>query len=164
MSDVCPICESSTEKNAQICTICGYNLEEDFWASRKKKVLLRASAKAQWRQRLSQLNPSGTKDEKRMNQLLKLHTTVQTTSAKPCTVEAFLGGGGQGEVYRATLDGKPLALKWYFPKQATPEQQHNLETLIRKGPPSAHFLWPMEMMTADRPGFGYLMPLREPRY
>jgi DNA-binding helix-hairpin-helix protein with protein kinase domain len=100
-----------------------------------------------------------------MHQLLQLRSTVQTTTGHPCTIETFLGGGGQGEVYRAQLDGKPIALKWYFPEQATPAQQQNLDTLIRKGPPSLHFLWPMELATASGvPGFGYIMPLREPRY
>ena len=42
-----------------------------------------------------------------MHQLLQLRSTVQTASGHPCTVETFLGGGGQGEVYRAQLDGKP---------------------------------------------------------
>lgn len=100
-----------------------------------------------------------------MHQLLRLHSTVHTLSGHPCTVETFLGGGGQGEVYRALLDGKPLAVKWYFAEQATSAQQQNLETLIRKGPPSAQFLWPMELVTApDVPGFGYIMPLREARF
>ena len=100
-----------------------------------------------------------------MHQLLQLRSTVQAASGHACTVETFLGGGGQGEVYRALLDGKPLALKWYFPEQATPAQRQNLETLIRKGPPNGQFLWPLELATsANAPGFGYLMPLREPRY
>ena len=100
-----------------------------------------------------------------MHQLLQLRSTVQTASGHPCTVETFLGGGGQGEVYRAQLGSKPVALKWYFPEQATPAQQQSLDTLIRKGPPSPHFLWPMELAAASGvPGFGYIMPLREPRY
>ena len=32
-------------------------------------------------------------------------------SRTPCEVEKYLGGGGQGEVYRANLGGKPVALK-----------------------------------------------------
>lgn len=100
-----------------------------------------------------------------MHQLLQLRSIVQSASDHPCTVEAFLGGGGQGEVYRAQLSGKSIALKWYFPEQATPTQRQNLETLIGKGPPNAQFLWPMELATAPSvPGFGYIMPLREPRY
>jgi len=80
-------------------------------------------------------------------------------------VESFIGGGGQGEVYRALLDGQVVALKWYFPAQATPEQRSALEVLARKGPPTAKFLWPMELTEAPGvAGFGYIMPLREARY
>ncbi|MGC9520552.1 MAG: protein kinase domain-containing protein [Anaerolineae bacterium] len=91
---------------------------------------------------------------------------VQTvTSNLTCTVESFIGGGGQGEVYRALLDGKPIALKWYYPAQATPEQRQALEVLIKKGPPTARFLWPMELTASpDVPGFGYVMALRAPHY
>ena len=91
---------------------------------------------------------------------------VQTvTSGLVCKVEVFIGGGGQGEVYRARLDGQVVALKWYFPAQATPEQRSALEVLARKGPPTAKFLWPMELTeAAGVAGFGYVMPLREARY
>lgn len=101
-----------------------------------------------------------------MNQILKPKQAVQTeTTGLPCTVEKFLGGGGQGEVYRAELGGQAVALKWYFPASATPEQRSALETLIKKGPPNEKFLWPMELTSAAGvPGFGYVMPLREPRY
>ncbi|MCB1920044.1 MAG: hypothetical protein KDJ28_08710 [Candidatus Competibacteraceae bacterium] len=75
-----------------------------------------------------------------MHPLLQLCSTVQTATNHPCTVETFLGGGGQGEVYRAQLGSKPVALKWYFPEQATLAQQQSLATLIRKGPPSPAFL------------------------
>lgn len=101
-----------------------------------------------------------------MNQILKPGQTVRTASSgMSCEVEQFLGGGGQGEVYRANLGGKPVALKWYFPASTTPEQRAALETLIKKGPPSDKFLWPMELTSAEgTPGFGYIMPLRESRY
>ncbi|HQE93935.1 MAG TPA: serine/threonine protein kinase [Anaerolineae bacterium] len=98
--------------------------------------------------------------------LLKEGQTVQTvTSRMPCTAEKFLGGGGQGEVYRANLGGQKVALKWYFPAQATPQQRTALETLIKKGAPSDKFLWPIELtMAMDVPGYGYIMPLRGPQY
>ena len=87
------------------------------------------------------------------------------TSERACTVEQYLGGGGQGEVYRAVLDGQRVALKWYFPAQATPEQRSGLEALVKKGPPTARFLWPMELtQSPDVHGFGYVMPLRAPHY
>ena len=101
-----------------------------------------------------------------MNQILKSGQTVQTeTTGLPCTVEQFLGGGGQGEVYRAKLGGQVVALKWYFPASATPEQRAALETLVVKGPPNVKFLWPMELASAQGvAGFGYIMPLRDLHY
>lgn len=100
-----------------------------------------------------------------MHQLLKLKQTVQLANHTPCTVDQFLGGGGQGEVYRATVSGKPVALKWYFPEQATPEQKAALEALVKLGAPNSKFLWPLELASANGvKGFGYIMPLREARY
>ncbi|MBU0494688.1 MAG: serine/threonine protein kinase [Chloroflexi bacterium] len=101
-----------------------------------------------------------------MNQILKPGQTVQTEAGVPCKVDKFLGGGGQGEVYRAKLGDKDVvALKWYFPAQATPRQRTALETLIKKGAPTTKFLWPLTLTRSpDVPGFGYIMPLREPRF
>jgi eukaryotic-like serine/threonine-protein kinase len=101
-----------------------------------------------------------------MSQLLKPKQKVRTeSSGMSCEVEQFLGGGGQGEVYRANLGGKSVALKWYFPNQATPEQREALEVLVKIGPPNDKFLWPQELTSAGGvPGFGYVMPLRDSRY
>jgi len=101
-----------------------------------------------------------------MDQILKPNQKVQTISSRSsCVVEKFLGGGGQGEVYRAILGGRPVALKWYYSASGTAEQQKALETLIKMGAPSDRFLWPMELAQATgTPGFGYLMPLRDPRF
>jgi len=101
-----------------------------------------------------------------MSQLLKPKQKVRTeSSGMSCEVEQFLGGGGQGEVYRANLGGKPVALKWYFPNTATAEQREALEVLVQNGPPNEKFLWPQEMTSAAGvSGFGYIMPLRDPRY
>jgi DNA-binding helix-hairpin-helix protein with protein kinase domain len=76
-----------------------------------------------------------------------------------------LGGGGQGEVYRAKLEGKPVALKWYFRHTGTRQQRAALEALIQRGAPSSHFLWPLMLVSASGvPGYGYVMPLREPHF
>src|SRR4029079_8005314 len=62
-------------------------------------------------------------------------------------------------------NGKPIALKWYFQASATTEQRKALETLIKMGPPSDRFLWPIEIATSSSTsGFGYIMPLRDPRF
>lgn len=100
-----------------------------------------------------------------MNQILKPGQTVQTEAGVPCKVGQFLGGGGQGEVYKAQLGSQTVALKWYFPAQATRKQREALDLLVKKGPPDGRFLWPLVLTQAQGvPGFGYIMPLREPRF
>lgn len=101
-----------------------------------------------------------------MNQLLTSGQKVQAEgSGIACKVGTFLGGGGQGEVYRATVGGSPVALKWYFPNQATAQQRRTLELLVKRGAPNNKFLWPIDLASAAGvAGFGYIMPLREARY
>ena len=101
-----------------------------------------------------------------MDQILKPGQTVQCLPSRmPCTIETLLGAGGQGEVYKAQLGGEAVAVKWFFPQMATPEQRASMELLIRKGAPSEHFLYPMEITeAAGVPGFGYVMPLRPKRF
>lgn len=105
-----------------------------------------------------------------MADLLRPDRTILTASGKTCTVEHLLGSGSQGEVYRARLSGRkdPVALKWYYLENipGTKEDQYfNLEKLIKAGSPDERFLWPLDLCTApDVPGFGYIMPLREPRF
>src|SRR5215212_1261982 len=84
-----------------------------------------------------------------MDQILKPGQKVRTSSSRgDCVVEKLLGSGGQGEVYQAQLDGKPVALKWYYPTSATADQQKALEALIKIGAPSDRFLWPMQLANA----------------
>lgn len=111
---------------------------------------------------------AGTREtgESGMFSLLQPGQVVQTKlSGLSCTVERFLGGGGQGEVYRADLDGEKVALKWLFPDSATDVYRNRLRKLINQGSPSRRFLWPMDLATARGiADFGYVMPLREERY
>jgi eukaryotic-like serine/threonine-protein kinase len=101
-----------------------------------------------------------------MLQILQSGQIVRTQSTSlDCEVGPLLGGGGQGEVYRATLSGKPIALKWYLPRAATDLQRTSIESLIKKGAPNTRFLWPIDLVTsAFHPGYGYIMPLRDPNY
>ena len=86
-------------------------------------------------------------------------------AAHACEVIDLIGEGAQGEVYRARLADRMMALKWYHPSAATAQQRASLDRLIRKGPPNNRFLWPIEMAIAQGvTGFGYLMPLREERF
>jgi serine/threonine protein kinase len=100
-----------------------------------------------------------------MNQLLKLDQTVQLDNGTSCTVKAFLGAGGQGEVYLADLSGTAVALKWYFAQQATLEQRAALQHLLKVGAPNTHFLFPLALASSTQnTGFGYVMPLRPANY
>jgi DNA-binding helix-hairpin-helix protein with protein kinase domain len=98
--------------------------------------------------------------------ILKSGTVIRGQSSSfECTVRELLGGGGQGEVYRVDGPAQALALKWYLPHAATTDQRALLENLIRKGPPNARFLWPLELAsTPSAQGYGYFMALREPRF
>jgi DNA-binding helix-hairpin-helix protein with protein kinase domain len=87
------------------------------------------------------------------------------SSGVRCEVDRLLGAGGQGEVYSVTVQGTPMALKWYYQHTATESQRATLRSLIDAGAPDPRFLWPAELVAApSRPGFGYLMTLRQPRY
>ena len=103
-----------------------------------------------------------------MNNIFTPGQTVYTESAGvPCVVGQFLGGGGQGEVYSAQLSDRVIALKWYFPHylESDPFLRERLETAIQSGSPSDRFLFPLELVSAPGvPGFGYIMPLRNPRF
>jgi serine/threonine protein kinase len=99
-----------------------------------------------------------------MTTLLKPNQSLTTPSGLSCTVQQLLGSGGQGEVFRALLGNQPFALKWYHPGTVTPEQRDALAQLVKKGPPSEHFLWPLELVTDRSEGLGYLMPLRPSRF
>ena len=68
-----------------------------------------------------------------MSEILSIGQTVRTESSKiACTVEKFLAGGGQGEVYQASLGNQKIALKWYFPHylQYEIQQRERLEKAI----------------------------------
>ncbi len=106
-----------------------------------------------------------------MSTMLAVGRSVSLSgSASRCTVTDILGVGGQGEVYEAVVDpagADPFrcALKWYHPTAATRAQRKALLTLIERGAPSEQFLWPIELTHSDdTPGFGYIMPLRQPRF
>jgi DNA-binding helix-hairpin-helix protein with protein kinase domain len=101
-----------------------------------------------------------------IHQLLTIGQSIFTEDSRtPCRVEKFLGGGGQGEVYQANMAGKPVAIKWYFPRTATVEQRVSLENLVRQSSPNQRFLWPQEMVSDPKlRGFGYVMGLRGKEY
>ncbi len=93
-------------------------------------------------------------------------TVEMIRAASPITVVDRLGEGGQGVVYRARLDGGPtLALKWYRPTTASPQQRQAIADLVTRGTPHGCFSWPLDLVrSANVDGWGYVMPLISPEF
>jgi eukaryotic-like serine/threonine-protein kinase len=98
--------------------------------------------------------------------LLRPGQIVSTERSRvACSVVSFIGAGGQGEVYLATMEGRPVALKWYYPHYLPedPRLGERLRRAAASGPPGPRFLWPLEIIVAEGvPSFGYVMPARDP--
>jgi serine/threonine protein kinase len=105
-------------------------------------------------------------DQSPVNASLESGTELTVEDAdQVCRIEQLLGSGGQGEVYRASLAGRPVAVKWYYPASATADQRAILLDLVRKGSPDARFLWPVALVgAAGSDSFGYVMELRDDRF
>ena len=100
---------------------------------------------------------------------LKVGYTGRTIYNSTFTILEFLGGGGQGNVYRVECNGKQMALKWYHKstvdKMKNPQEFYeNLKANIKKGAPTKAFLWPEELSEWIDGSFGYIMPLRPAGY
>ena len=100
---------------------------------------------------------------------LKVGYTGRTIYNSTFTILEFLGGGGQGNVYRVECNGKQMALKWYHKstvdKMKNPQEFYeNLKANIKKGAPTKAFLWPEELSDWIDGSFGYIMPLRPAGY
>ncbi len=81
-------------------------------------------------------------------------------------VKEKIGEGGQGDVYRVAVNGKPYALKWYHGTALKEPAKFyaNLENNIRHGAPTSAFLWPLFLTEPYDGEFGYVMNLRPQRY
>lgn len=81
------------------------------------------------------------------------------------TVLEFIGGGGQGNVYKVNYNGKTMALKWYHKSTVekmrnADEFYENLRANIEKGAPTNAFLWPEDLTVWIDGSFGYIMQFR----
>ena len=81
-------------------------------------------------------------------------------------VEKRIGEGSQGVVHVARLSGTPFAVKWLRPGPGRDEMRASITALIQRGrPPHPAFIWPIDLVSSGRtPGFGYVMPLLDPRF
>jgi len=82
------------------------------------------------------------------------------------TVGECIGQGGQGVVHRARLGSALFAVKWIRPGPSEAEARASVRALLRRRqPPHQAFAWPIDIVTSPvTPGFGYVMPLLEPRF
>src|SRR5690242_2109923 len=80
--------------------------------------------------------------------------------------EKRIGEGSQGVVHVARLNGTPFAVKWLRPGPGSDEMHASITALIQRGrPPHPAFVWPIDLVSSARtPGFGYVMPLLDPRF
>jgi len=86
--------------------------------------------------------------------------------AGACEIQDKLGEGGQGIVYKVSLNGKPYALKWYFANklQNKTKFMKYIEENIKRTSPNEDFLWP-QYLTSEKDGsFGYIMDIRPKEY
>jgi hypothetical protein len=85
--------------------------------------------------------------------LLPPGSRLQTIySRKPVIVGDLLGGGGQGQVFRAQFEDSFCALKWYNPHYIGLDLtlRERLEKSIEVGPPNNQFWWPFELVADMR--------------
>ena len=100
-----------------------------------------------------------------MNGQLQSGAVLTSQAQVRYTVVSLLGAGGQGEVYDVEAGGTHKALKWYFPRNALPQQMEIFKRLVEMGSPDAAFLWPEDLIfSPDGKTFGYIMPLRPKNY
>lgn len=96
---------------------------------------------------------------------LKIGFKATTIYNSSFTVLEFIGGGGQGNVYKVEYSGKIMALKWYHKSTVdkmknSEEFYENLKSNIEKGAPTKAFLWPEDLSQWIDGSFGYIMQLR----
>jgi len=96
-------------------------------------------------------------------ELIELGFQIPLENDEKCVVEEFLGGGGQGEVYKVSIGGAKYALKWYHDRCQTTDLRESLRDLIKMGAPSKAFLWPIRLIEFSGK-FGYTMGLRPKEY
>ena len=91
---------------------------------------------------------------------------IYTDMGLPITIDSYIAGGGQGDVYKVTYDGKKHALKWYKPGALKdPDAFYdNLKKNTKKGSPDRAFLWPEAVTERTENSFGYIMDLRPDGY
>lgn len=93
------------------------------------------------------------------NERFQSETQIRTLSGKTIKIIEYIGGGGQGDVYKVDYDGQLKALKWYKVLKNPQLFYENLENNIKKGAPNESFLWMQDLTERKGGSFGYIMDL-----
>lgn len=81
-------------------------------------------------------------------------------TGKTVTVQKYIAGGGQGDVYLVDWDGERKALKWYRDGKSMPPDLYKLlQDNITKGSPGENFMWPLDITDREGDEYGYIMDL-----
>lgn len=116
--DTCPICETAIASGLQCCPTCGYNLEDDLWASRKEREQMRRDALEQWSQRQEQAE------------------VVQVMDAPEITVQEPAPVQPPEVVIAPTLSKPDVAIP------STPQRRENAATLaVQPNKKEKSFFW-----------------------
>lgn len=93
---------------------------------------------------------------------------IESSNLNRYKIIEFLGGGGQGEVYKVEnlFTKEKMAFKAYFPKYLDFDRFviQRIHTLIDKNLPTHIFLSPLDMIYIDYVPVGYIMSLRDKRF
>lgn len=91
---------------------------------------------------------------------------IKTDCGGQIEIVKYLGGGGQGDVYKVNYGGKEKALKWYKSEALRDPDAfyENLKRNADKGSPDAAFLWPDAITERTEGSFGYVMDLKPEGY
>ena len=92
-------------------------------------------------------------------------TEIELENNKIARVKGKIGGGGQGTVYLAEVDGKDYALKWYHRKINNGDKFYrNLANNVDTTSPSEMFVWPKYLSRVINGEYGYIMDLIPSNY
>lgn len=91
---------------------------------------------------------------------------IKTDCGGQIEIVKYLGGGGQGDVYKVNYGGKEKALKWYKSGALRDPDAfyENLKRNVDKGSLDNAFLWPDAITERTEGSFGYVMDLKPEGY
>jgi len=96
-----------------------------------------------------------------MDERLAPGTKLVSDAGLAIVVDTFLGGGGQGDVYRVDTPDGVRALKYYHPHTSSAAQHENLRQLASIGFDDPRFMWPLDTVSGPSGRrYGYIMDLR----